>query len=49
MSFYETDPDLRVATWLNRWRLTRDVWEQRRRDDIQIHNLEACHALLPLS
>jgi RimJ/RimL family protein N-acetyltransferase len=34
---------------LNRWRLTRDVWEQRRRDDIQLHNIEACHALLPLA
>jgi hypothetical protein len=34
---------------LNRWRLTRDDWEQRRRDDIQLHNIEACHALLPLS
>jgi RimJ/RimL family protein N-acetyltransferase len=34
---------------LNRWRLTRDSWEQRRRDDIQVHNLEACRALLPLS
>lgn len=33
---------------LNRWRLTRDTWEQRRRSDIQLHNLEACHALLPL-
>jgi RimJ/RimL family protein N-acetyltransferase len=34
---------------LNRWRLTRDNWEPRRRNDIQLHNLEACHALLPLS
>jgi RimJ/RimL family protein N-acetyltransferase len=34
---------------LNRWRLTRDMWEQRRRDDIELHNLEACQALLPLS
>ncbi|MGN6752246.1 MAG: GNAT family N-acetyltransferase, partial [Intrasporangium sp.] len=34
---------------LNRWRLTRDKWEQRRRDDIELHNVEACHALLPLS
>lgn len=34
---------------LNRWRLTRDNWEQRRRDDIQLHDIEACHALLPLS
>ena len=34
---------------LNRWRLTRDDWERRRRSDIQLHNIEACHALLPLS
>jgi RimJ/RimL family protein N-acetyltransferase len=34
---------------LNRWRLTRDAWEQRRRDDIELHHVEACHALLPLS
>jgi RimJ/RimL family protein N-acetyltransferase len=34
---------------LNRWRLTRDVWEPRRRDDIELHHVEACHALLPLS
>ncbi len=34
---------------LNRWRLTRDSWEKRRRDDIRLHNIEACHALLPLS
>jgi RimJ/RimL family protein N-acetyltransferase len=34
---------------LNRWRLTRDSWERRRRDDIQLHNLEACRALLPLA
>jgi len=34
---------------LNRWRLTRDTWEPRRRDDIQLDNIEACHALLPLS
>jgi RimJ/RimL family protein N-acetyltransferase len=34
---------------LNRWRLTRDKWQQRRRDDIQLHNLEACRASLPLS
>jgi RimJ/RimL family protein N-acetyltransferase len=34
---------------LNRWRLTRDTWESRRRDDIQLHNMKACHALLPLS
>ncbi|CCH78020.1 GCN5-related N-acetyltransferase [Nostocoides japonicum T1-X7] len=34
---------------LNRWRLTRDAWEQRRRDDIRLHHVEACHALLPLT
>lgn len=34
---------------LNRWRLTRDVWEQRRRNDIELHNLEACHIYLPLT
>jgi RimJ/RimL family protein N-acetyltransferase len=34
---------------LNRWRLTRDHWERRRRNDIRLHNIEACHALLPLS
>lgn len=34
---------------LNRWRLTRGGWEQHRRDDIQLHNVEACLALLPLS
>lgn len=34
---------------LNRWRLTRDGWERHRRDDIQLHNVEACHALLPLA
>lgn len=34
---------------LNRWRLTRSIWEPRRRDDIQLHNIEACHAQLPLS
>ena len=34
---------------LNRWRLTRDNWEQRRRDDIQLHNIEACRTFLPLS
>jgi len=32
---------------LNRWRLTRDRWEGRRRDDIQLHGLEAGRALLP--
>jgi RimJ/RimL family protein N-acetyltransferase len=34
---------------LNRWRLTRDIWKERRRDDIRLYNVEACHALLPLS
>ena len=34
---------------LNRWRLSRDTWEPRRRHDIQVQNIEACHALLPLS
>ena len=34
---------------LNRWRLTRNDWERRRRDDIQVDGIEACHALLPLS
>ncbi len=34
---------------LNRWRLTRGTWEARRRDDIQLVNINACHALLPLS
>ena len=34
---------------LNRWRLTRENWERQRRDDIQLHNIGACHALLPLS
>ncbi|GAA2804516.1 GNAT family N-acetyltransferase [Kribbella solani] len=33
---------------LNRWRLTRSTWEKHRRDDIQLHNIEACHAFLPL-
>ncbi|MFT4081085.1 MAG: GNAT family protein [Nocardioides sp.] len=33
---------------LNRWRLTRDTWERQRRDDIRLHHLEACQALLPL-
>ena len=34
---------------LNRWRLTREAWEQRRRDDIELHGVEACRALLPLT
>lgn len=34
---------------LNRWRLTRDAWEQHRRDDIRLHDTEACRAFLPLS
>jgi RimJ/RimL family protein N-acetyltransferase len=33
---------------LNRWRLTRDNWERRRRSDIQLQHIDACHALLPL-
>jgi RimJ/RimL family protein N-acetyltransferase len=34
---------------LNRWRLTRDNWQQRRRNDIKLHNVDACHTYLPLS
>jgi RimJ/RimL family protein N-acetyltransferase len=34
---------------VNRWRLTRDTWERQRRRDIQLHNIDACHALLPLT
>ncbi len=34
---------------LNRWRLTRNAWAPRRRDDIQLHDMEACHTFLPLS
>ncbi|MGW7684750.1 GNAT family N-acetyltransferase [Kribbella sp. NPDC054772] len=34
---------------LNRWRLTRAAWEPHRRDDIQLHNVEACRTYLPLS
>ena len=34
---------------LNRWRLTREHWEARRRDDITLHGVEACHTHLPLS
>src|SRR5882757_4192110 len=34
---------------LNQWRLTRANWEQRRRDNIQLHNIEACRTSLPLS
>lgn len=33
---------------LNRWRLTRENWEPRRRDDIRLHNIEACRTFLPL-
>jgi RimJ/RimL family protein N-acetyltransferase len=33
---------------LNRWRLTRDAWQLRRRDDIRLHDVEACRAMLPL-
>jgi RimJ/RimL family protein N-acetyltransferase len=34
---------------LNQWRLTRANWEQQRRDNIQLHNIEACRTYLPLS
>lgn len=34
---------------LHRWRLGRDTWELRRRDDIRLHHLDACRALLPLA
>lgn len=34
---------------LNRWRLTKDTWATRRRDDIELDNVTACRALLPLS
>ncbi|MDQ6934820.1 MAG: GNAT family N-acetyltransferase [Actinomycetota bacterium] len=34
---------------LNRWRITRQKWEQRRRTDVQLHNVDACKALLPLA
>jgi RimJ/RimL family protein N-acetyltransferase len=34
---------------LNRWRLTRDNWEQRRRENIRLHNIETCRTSLPLS
>jgi RimJ/RimL family protein N-acetyltransferase len=34
---------------LNRWRLTRRTWEEHRRDDVRLHHVEACRALLPLS
>ncbi|AKU16957.1 GNAT family N-acetyltransferase [Luteipulveratus mongoliensis] len=34
---------------LNRWKLTRPTWEQHRRDDIQLHDLEAGLAALPLA
>ncbi|MFM6851729.1 MAG: GNAT family N-acetyltransferase [Terrabacter sp.] len=37
------------AALLNRWRLTREAWEPRRRDDVRLHGVDACHALLPLS
>ncbi|RZT17202.1 RimJ/RimL family protein N-acetyltransferase [Kribbella sp. VKM Ac-2569] len=33
---------------LNRWRLTRENWQPHRRNDIQLHNLEACRTFLPL-
>jgi RimJ/RimL family protein N-acetyltransferase len=34
---------------LNRWRLDRGAWESRRREDIELHDVDACHALLPLT
>jgi RimJ/RimL family protein N-acetyltransferase len=34
---------------LNRWRLTKESWERQRRRDIQLHDIEACHAILPLT
>lgn len=34
---------------LNRWRLTRRTWEQHRRDDIQLHDVDTSRALLPLA
>lgn len=34
---------------LNRWRLTREAWERHRRNDIALHGLDACRALLPLA
>lgn len=37
------------AALLNRWRLTKENWEPRRRSDIQLHNIGACHDFLPLS
>jgi len=37
-----------VPAQLNRWRLTRQAWEGRRREDIVLHEVDACHALLPL-
>jgi RimJ/RimL family protein N-acetyltransferase len=33
---------------LQRWRLTRERWAERRRDDIELHGVEACRAVLPL-
>lgn len=33
---------------LTRWRLSRDTFQHRRRDDIRLHNVDACKALLPL-
>jgi RimJ/RimL family protein N-acetyltransferase len=34
---------------LNRWRLTSDAWAPRRRNDIELHNIDACRTFLPLS
>lgn len=32
---------------LNRWRLTRETWERRRRGDIELHDVDAYKALFP--
>ncbi|MGO4598458.1 GNAT family N-acetyltransferase [Terrabacter sp. 2RAF25] len=34
---------------LNRWRLTRETWELRRRADIRLRGVEAARSLLPLT
>jgi RimJ/RimL family protein N-acetyltransferase len=33
---------------LNRWLLTRDRWEERRRDDVELEGVEACRPVLGL-
>lgn len=33
---------------LRRWRLTRERCEERRRDDIELHGVQVCRAVLPL-